>query len=224
MQKIMFNDKYGLTDAVLGGRKTQTRRVFGEALLAKIRSFQQAYYEASLDVLKGVELIEAYFANYPEKLPIKVGEVVAVAQSYRVISESISDHPSTEKALFYCNIMQNCYPKEEIPRDVEDIAGWDNKMFVKPDLMPHQIRITGVRVERLQDISDEDCLKEGIIKKYHSPTVMNFYYIPNVEVKSPKDVYTTPHEAYAKLIDKVSGKGTWESNPYVFVYDFKLVK
>ena len=34
----------------------------------------------------------------------------------------------------------------------------------------------------------------------------------------------TPHEAYAALIDKISGKGTWERNPYVFVYDFELVK
>ena len=36
--------------------------------------------------------------------------------------------------------------------------------------------------------------------------------------------YTTPREAYAALIDKLSGKGTWESNPYVFVYDFELIK
>ena len=28
---------------------------------------------------------------------------------------------------------------------------------------------------------------------------------------------------YSVLIDKISGKGTWESNPYVFVYDFKLI-
>ena len=34
----------------------------------------------------------------------------------------------------------------------------------------------------------------------------------------------SPKESYAELIDKVSGKGTWESNPYVFVYDFNLVK
>lgn len=102
--------------------------------------------------------------------------------------------------------------------------GWNNKMFVKADDMPYQIRITDVRIERLQDISDEDCIKEGIIKKYHSPAAMNFYYVPNVEVKSSKDVYTTPQEAYAAFIDKVSGKGTWDSNPYVFVYDFELVK
>ena len=30
--------------------------------------------------------------------------------------------------------------------------------------------------------------------------------------------------AYAALIDKISGKGTWASNPYVFVYEFELIK
>ena len=75
------------------------------------------------------------------RLLYKVGEIVAVAQSYN---------------SFYndeCN--PNLFPNG---------AGWTNKMYVKPELMPHQIRITNVRAEQLQDISDEDCLKEGIIK------------------------------------------------------------
>ena len=37
----------------------------------------------------------------------------------------------------------------------------------------------------------------------------------------PKRYYRT---RYAALIDKISGKGTWENNPWVFVYDFELVK
>lgn len=37
-------------------------------------------------------------------------------------------------------------------------------------------------------------------------------------------VYDTPQQAYADLIDKISGKLTWERNPYVCVYDFELVK
>ena len=101
-------------------------------------------------------------------------------------------------------------------------AGWDNKMFVRGDLMPHQIRITDVRVERLQDISDEDCLKEGIMKGRcgsEGTHFMDAYYIPN-DIQP----YCTPQEAFAHLINKVIRKDTWESNPYVFVYDFELVK
>ena len=44
------------------------------------------------------------------------------------------------------------------------MAGYTNKMFVKSDLMPHHIKITNIRMEQLQDISEEDCLKEGIHK------------------------------------------------------------
>lgn len=36
--------------------------------------------------------------------------------------------------------------------------------------------------------------------------------------------YDTPLEAFSSLIDCVSGKGTWERNPFVLVYEFKLVK
>jgi hypothetical protein len=32
-----------------------------------------------------------------------------------------------------------------------------------------------------------------------------------------------PKEAFSFLIDKVSGNGTWESNPWVFVYTFELI-
>lgn len=97
-----------------------------------------------------------------------------------------------------------------------DSAGWDNKMFVRAVLMPHRIKITNIRVERLQDISDEDCMKEGVrTDGYHQK-----YYT----VSGFKMHYSTPQLAFASLIDSTCGKGTWESNPYVFVYEFELIK
>lgn len=87
------------------------------------------------------------------------------------------------------------------------------------EVVPHQIRITDIKVERLQDISDEDCLKEGILKREIRPfvTIEIRYQVPKTIIY--KD---TPREAFAALIDKVSGKGTWEKNPYVFAYKFEL--
>ena len=204
----MFNDKYGLTKAVLEGKKTQTRRVISDKILDKIKLFQYEYFSASLEFLKGKYLIEAYMVNYPEKLPYNVGEIVAVAQKY-------SD----------CGgVLENGIPRwKYISKIVGNTSGgWTNKMVVKPELMPHQIRITAVRVERLQDISDEDCLKEGI-----APMIVGceYYVFSFIDKEKGRFLdYKTPREAYAALIDKVSGKGTWESNPYVFVYDFELIK
>lgn len=94
--------------------------------------------------------------------------------------------------------------------------GWKNKLFMPEKYARHFIRITKVRAERLQDISTEDCLKEGIeYNKYNDP----YYFHPLSE--GGED---TAQDAYAELIDKINGKGTWESNPFVWVYDFELVK
>lgn len=205
----MFNDKYGLTKAVLEGRKTQTRRII-EIDEEELTLFQTIYYNQAFDFLEGRDLIEAYFDNYPKKIPYKKDEIVAVAQSYKDCGGFMED--GTPRWDYISLIVGS---KNE---------GWRNKKFVKPELMPHQIRITNVRIERLQDISEDDCLAEGIIKKWHAPACRNYFYLPNVEVKSTKDVFDSPREAYAALIDKISGKGTWDSNPYVFVYDFELIK
>lgn len=85
--------------------------------------------------------------------------------------------------------------------------------------MPHAIRITNIRIERLQDISEEDCLKEGILRGYDVGSDSTTYWYHGLANSS----FRTPQEAYASLIDRISGKGTWESNPYVFVYDFDLI-
>ena len=218
MKKIMFNDKYGLTKAVLEGKKTQTRRVISDKILDKIKLFQDEYFSASLEFLKGKDLIEAYMVNYPEKLPYNVREIVAVAQSYSSIIEELNDPKNATCAEHYVwnqGLSRQCVGMIDHP-------GFRNKMFVCTDYMPHQIRITSVRVERLQDISDEDCFKEGI-NASNSHEIG--YGIPWVyEFEGSKMAYYTPREAYAALIDKVSGKGTWDKNPYVFVYDFELIK
>lgn len=200
MKKIMFNDKYGLTKAVLEGRKTQTRRI------AHITQHQ-------FELLTGVhpkapkELIQSILDTTSR---FKVGEIVAVAQSM-------------------CDVYAE-YDMKYSGKDTKDLmkkfggsACFNNKMFVKASEMPHQIRITNVRIQRLQDISYEDCIKEGIRKD------VRYSFIENVKQSDGDNLafscnFNSPREAYEALIDKVSGKGTWEINPYVFVYDFELVK
>ena len=158
-------------------------------------------YDADESEFDGGEILPKY----------NVGEVVAVAQSMcDVYAEWDMIHSGKDtKSLMKKFGGSPCF---------------NNKMFVRASEMPHQICITDLRVERLQGISDEDCLKEGIIKKWHTPACKNYYYVPGVEVKSVKDVHDTPQEAFAHLINKVSRKDVWSENPYVFVYDFELVK
>ena len=141
----------------------------------------------------------------------EIGEVVTIAQSYMDVDRF---HRKGKNAA-YLEYLDSILPELKLH------PGWTNKMFVKADLMPHHIEITGIKVERLQDISDEDCLKEGIYEDSGDdkfPPSIFYEFEGNKD-----DGFDTPREAFAALIDKVSGKGTWESNPFVFAYEFVLV-
>ena len=185
MKKIMFNDKYGLTKAVLSGYKTVTRRIMNR--------------QPDPDDVPYMEQ-----KDYPCQPPFKVGEIVAAAQCYADIHSElmIGDFGGGRYDSF----------KNAV---VHDKAGWYNKMFVIADLMPHRIQILDIRAERLQDITDEDCLKEGVRFIENSDG-----YFSN----GMSDEYTTPISAFTALIDKISGRGTWERNPFVWRIEFKLMK
>lgn len=211
MKKIMFNDKYGLTQAVLDGRKTMTRRVIHAENIPDDPEYGYAPNIDACCVFNEDDVVATSQYN--------LCEVVAIAQSYKDINELgiVQTKPTQgdEYIWFGNDGGLECVW-------AENHAGWKNKMFVKADLMPHQIQITNIEVEHLQDISDEDCLREGIYMDYdeHGGLYTTPYYdYPN----NKHNGFDSPREAFAALIDKVSGKGTWESNPLVWVYEFELV-
>lgn len=186
MKKIMFNDRYGLTQAVLKWQKTVTRRIMNR----QPDPDDIAYMEPK---------------DYPCQPPYKVGEIVAVAQRYQELDNE------------WCRNHVGVHPTESPYSSCENMAGWNNKMFVRAEACKHQIRITSVRSERLQDITDEDCMKEGI------QVLDGRYYYRDSEGRIVDD-FDNPRAAFASLINKISGRGTWERNPFVWVYEFKLVK
>ena len=182
----MFSDAFCLTLAVLNGSKTMTRRVLRD---------------------------NVPLGNWEETqkhLPYKVGEVVAIAQSYKEV------YPNADFEMVGDKFMT-------------ESAGWTNKMFVRADLMKRHIRITDVKVERLQDISEEDALREGIvfIESLSATGEDAYFFAVKRKVRQMYDnilkFFSSPQRAYADLIDKISGKGTWESNPFVAAYSFELI-
>ena len=207
MKKIMFNDRYGLTQAVIEGRKTMTRRIVrNQEEYYELRWFQpyvtreKALY--GYDDLRG-GIWEVIWPAYV------MHEVVAVAQSY--------------KDLGYSDFALDRDPKDvqHVRGTLKQSAGWDNKLFVRAEAYKHRIRITYVRCERLQDISYADCLKEGIRPSFSESVGIGKYgYIDD---RGTGLWFDTPRAAFASLIDKVSGKGTWDGNPWVFVYEFELL-
>lgn len=199
-KKIMFSDKFCLTQAVLNGTKTMTRRKFTLTLDKEVDDRLIQVYPSKVFFDNGKWLFdyEGRIYNLPkENYPrYEIGEVVAIAQSYNDIG------------------------KPQYDKFGKDVAGNNNKLFVKADLLPHHIRITDVKVERLQDIPEEEILKEGVWQFHDNK---NLFYVSKAIGYAPTVAFPTAREAFWYLIDKVSGKGTWESNPWVVAYSFERV-
>lgn len=212
MKKIMFNDKYCLTKAVLDGTKTMTRRKFTLTLDKEVDGKLIRVYPSKVFFDNGKWLFdyEGRIYNLPkENYPrYKVGEVVAIAQSYHTLNKS--GYVAPEWCEHIC----------------ESSAGYKNKMFVRADLMPHHIKITDVKVERLQDIPDDDIMREGIRKESFAGGCMFCYskaYARNGNRLVEPIYNTTPRRAFASLMYKIIGGRTWESNLWVVAYSFELV-
>lgn len=206
MKKILFNDKYCLTQAVLDGTKTMTRRILHGTLFWE-RCPEGMWTDDEIKAWKkevDQRLIDYSMTDEWSQMKIfalkhcryKVGEVVAIAQSYNDIG------------------------KPQYDKFGEGVAGNSNKMFVSADLMPHHIKITDVKVERLQSISDDDILCEGVWQFYDNK---NLFYVSKNIGYAPTVAFPSAREAFAYLIDMVSGKGTWDFNPWMVAYSFELV-
>lgn len=98
-----------------------------------------------------------------------------------------------------------------IPRDArihyaatEDRGGliWRSPIFMPRWASRITLEITGIRVERLQDISAVDCWAEGI---GHSPDV-------------------DPRHEYTELWESLNGAGSWAANPWVWALAFRRVE
>ena len=93
------------------------------------------------------------------------------------------------------------------------------KKFLSPMFLPEEaardfIKFTGIGLGRLQEITWTDCLTEGIIDKGGD----NF-----CSPETPKLLYSVPQGAYAKLWDSIYPKTKWDTNPWVFRNEFKVV-
>lgn len=216
MSKFYFDDRFSLTDMVIEGIKTDSRRI--EPSLKELRTDLSSFEEYEIGIygetIQDTIVVRRYwhgaFVNSIHIKPkLKVGEQVAVAQNYQKAGIPASQvvRLDDEGQNMYSPVIASMHP------------GWRNKLFVREDLMPHVVEITQVRLQRLQWITDEDCLKEGVEKW------LNCYIVSGIMENQCKNnvCFDTPREAFAALIDRISGKGTWNANPWVIAYSFKKI-
>ena len=202
-----INFTQAMFHAVIEGRKTQTRRIMKPQPICDEKGNPTAEWENIIDCKPRYKVCETLHIKEPYKIEL-IGGKYKVTFAFSDIVVDLPQSVSPEGILKVQNLMR------------KSKTGYCNKLFVVKGLseyFPHKIEITGVKAERLNDISDEDCLKEGIFEREKWSLGKYYQYEWNGEK------FQTPQQAFAALIDSINGKGTWNSNLWVWVYEFKLL-
>jgi len=210
MKSIIFSTP--MICAILEGKKTQTRRVIKNAPKLDCR-YDGIFYGKDgdgsyyLEYLHNGKPTEKYYSL--GKPRYKVGDILWVRETWHLEIDLESDNFS--------------YVYKADGEDYSDCKLLSGKPFVwKPSIhMPREaarlfLKITGVRVERLQNISEADCLNEGI-------------YQMNVDVcyswEKAKHCYLSPKSAFIALWNSINAKRGYpfDSGVWVWVYEFERV-
>jgi hypothetical protein len=106
-------------------------------------------------------------------------------------------------------------------------AGWKPSLFMPKDACRLFLQITNIEVEKVQNINEEDAINEGletsIVKSSIFQTYLGYknYYVQDAEDEL---YYRSPIDSYKSLWMSINGSQSWQENPFVWVYTFKVVE
>lgn len=185
---MIFNGE--MVRAILDGGKTQTRRP------VKVPHIDRdAMCELSGNELAG----ELSAGNYRSSPHGKPGDRIWVRETWARYNIDQDSHDMAYRATPPAD-----WPEEGRWRPSIHMPRWASRLMLE---------ITGVRVERLNSISQDDAQAEGMELTGWRPT----YSDPD----SGGEVWT-PYDNFAQLWESIYGEESWRSNPWVWVIEFKV--
>lgn len=198
---IIFSTE--MVKAILKGRKTQTRRI--------IKGTDDTYFQSLVHAHSGLYtfvLNGNYSPNNEDvinKYPAcNIGDILWVRETFG----------KTELGFVYAANV--CCPKYDKPE-----KGWKPSIHMPKVAARIFLKVTNVRCERLQDISDEDCIAEGI-----EPMIIieETQYYKIYGSKNPTVSNSYPNRSFKSLWDSINKEKDYLYNPWVWVYEFEKIE
>ena len=180
--------------ALLEGRKTMTRRVL----------------KPQPDVMNGSHPLYDCFGSYCNgvkwyKIKLEVGDRLWVREAMKFDADD------------FCCWAADMHRIPEIPAEYKLTRSSMPSMFMPRWASRITLEVTGVKVEQLQDISEDDAKTEGVEMQFRTAVAQTIgpssYRIPNGY-----------RGGFANIWSLINGNGSWESNPWVAAYSFKVIK
>ncbi|PIJ48538.1 hypothetical protein BL250_13505 [Erwinia sp. OLTSP20] len=214
---ILFNDQR--VAALKSGMQTQTRRIMKALPLTPAQDNHAGCY--GIDVQRNqlqanrVRAMGELRYHCPYGQP---GDRLWVRESWR--GPLVPDHqmaawqasPDAFRQPEYCQYRADSNQFGNNEAELTSI-GWQAAIHMPRWASRINLEITGIRVEKIQYISEQDIVAEGVQSENH---FLNNFFTLHHETRSPK-------EAYRDQWAQQYGAASWEVNPWVWVIDFKRV-
>jgi hypothetical protein len=195
-----------MVQAILEGRKTMTRRIVSKSGL--LEEYNKVTLDRDVEVCdpdeygdySDTKILKGLCAVFDEgewnvKCKYDIGDILWVRETS---ASTISSGPSNKITRWY---------KADNPVIPERVKfKWKPSIFMPKGFCRIFLEITGIMVERLQDITEGDALKEGIDQS-----------------KCSGDWENPPSCVFTELWESINGKESWEENPWVWVIEFKRI-
>lgn len=229
-----------MVNIIIQGRKTQTRR--------RIADFQQIEENDDKEHVKKYPNMRfmaggqkdprygfLFFASTAEKIATeylpshcpygKPGDRLWVRETHAYIWPSEQEPEDIKECRIEYRADTNgyCLPGQwpDDMRDDDDCPKWKPSIHMPRWASRINLEITNIRVERLQDISKEDAVSEGI---QELPSRRGYYDPIAPSTISLGHYYTDPRCAFSVLWESINGDDSWTKNPWVWVIEFKRIK
>lgn len=181
--------------ALLAGTKTQTRRMVKTPQPGFIQQLTDGRFETSPDggFDRGVGYIKCHYGQPGDRLWVR-----------ETWKEDLS--PCCDGSCGH----QNALYRADFGEGPEWRGGWAPSIHMPRWASRITLEITGIRVERLQEISEPDAYKEGIrLDEWEG---------------NDGEAPSSSREAFEWLWNSINGPGSWEANPWCWVVSFKQVE
>lgn len=168
-------------------------------------------WQGDNDKMRGPEYL-VYCTEYPEEGVIPIGQGVARKGDLIYVRETfrLFNHSDECGCSDYCSCPPSGTPVYFATCGGDSESKWKPSIHMPRAASRLTLKVTDVRIERVQDITEEQAIKEGINKHHQLPAF-----------KSPIGYHTSPVYAFEELWNSIYGN--WEENPYVWVIEFEVI-
>jgi hypothetical protein len=208
MKEIPILFRTEMVKAIIEGRKTQTRRIVKDLI--------------------GLNRTNAKIASLEEYnlCPFgKDGDLLWVREAHRVFYDAkaktftVGYSDGSVKAFYYKSLSLNLIKKLKNRKSLKK-GTWVSARFLTKELARIWLQNTGYKIERLNDISEDDAIAEGV-QEHEGTCFWKDYNHPEKSVLEAG--YFNPISSFESLWQSIHGPDSWKENPWVWAVTFKVI-